>query len=225
METFPLTTYEFPCGCMPRYSTLATRFEDGGIQLRAKVAKPLRTWALRWKVATASEAETLHAFYREMVGAAGSFYFVTSDPVPRPVAAPTMGQSLAGALAGRTRYAKFSWADGTNETTPSVNYGTLAVSVNNVLTVTVPAFPTGVTRAWVYVGATSSVLCRQATPITTTAGTWTEPTEGYNDAGASPQTTNALTETVIVHFAEDSLTISKLSAVHYEMACTLEELL
>jgi hypothetical protein len=132
---------------------------------------------------------------------------------------------VLGALGVRTRYAKFSWADASNETTPSVNYATLAVGSGYVLTVTVPAFPTGVTKAWVYVGATSSVFCKQDTAITTSGGTWTEPEGGYNDAGASPQTTNALTETVTVHFAEDSLRVDKNSAYHYTMACVLEELL
>lgn len=224
MATFPLTP-EFAYVVVPQFATLTTRFEDGYVQLRAKLAKPRRAWKLVWKLATPDEAEQLHAFYREQVGAAGTFDYAPSDPIPRPYAAPTLGSSTSGALGSRTRYAKFSWADATHETTPSVGYGTLAVGANNVLTVTVPLFPTNVTKAWVYVGATSAVLCKQDTAITTSAGTWTEPDEGYNDAGASPLTTNALTETVTVHFAEDALEISKNSAYSYSMTCTLEELL
>jgi hypothetical protein len=224
MATFPLTP-EFSYVVVPQFSTLSTRFESGHVQLRAKIAKPRRSWKLQWKIATPDEAEQLNAFYCEMVGAAGTFDYVPSDPIPRPYSAPTMGSSTSGALGSRTRYAKFSWADASNETTPSVGYGTLAIGANNVLTVTVPTFPTNVTKAWVYVGATSAVLCRQATAITTSAGTWTEPDEGYDTGGASPLTTNALTETVSVHFAEDSLEIVQNSAYAYSMACTLEELL
>jgi hypothetical protein len=224
MATFPLTP-EFSYVVVPQFSTLSTRFESGHVQLRAKIAKPRRSWKLQWKMASPSEAEQLHAFYREMVGASGTFDYVPSDPIPRPYSAPTMSSASSGALGSRTRYAKFSWADASNETTPSVGYGTLAVDTSYVLTVTVPAFPTGVTKAWVYVGATSSVFCKQATAITTSAGTWTEPNEGYASDGASPLTTNALTETVSVHFAEDSLEIVKNSAYVYSMGCTLEELL
>jgi hypothetical protein len=223
-QTFPLVP-EFAYVVVPQFSTLSTRFENGGVQLRAKVPKPRRTWRLAWKAASPDEAEQLHAFFREMVGGAGEFYYVPSDKTPRPYSAPTMGSTLSGALAGRTRYAKFSWADATNETTPSVNYGTLAVGVNNVLTVTVPTFPSNVTKAWVYVGATSSLFCRQATAITASAGTWTEPDAGYADDGAVPLTTSTLAETVTVHFADDSVEIIKQSAYHYSMNVSLEELL
>lgn len=223
-ETFPLTP-EFSYVTTPQFATLTTRFEDGHVQLRAKISRERRTWYLQWKSATPDEAEELHAFYRHMVGAAGDFYYVPSDKCPRPYAAPTMGQTTGGALGARTRYAKFTWADATNETTASINYGTLAVGSGYLLTVTVPLFPTSVTKAWVYVGATSAVFKKQATAITTSAGTWTEPAGGYATDTADPPATNALAETVTAHFAEDSLNISKESAVHYTMSCTIEELL
>lgn len=224
-ETFSLTP-EFSYAVAPQFNTLSTRFEDGNVQLRAKISKPRRKWWLGWKTATPAEAEQLHAFFREMAGAAGEFYYVPADPCPAPYGAPTMGQSAGGALGLRTRYAKFTWADASdNETTASTNYGTLAVGSGYLLTVTVPSFPTSVTQAYVYVGATTALFYKQATAISTSAGTWTEPETGYVTDGGTDPSSNALDETVTAHFAEDSIEIVKESAYHYRMACTIEELL
>jgi len=224
METYPLTP-EIPFEVTLQFLTLATPFEDGTVQLRAKFPRPPRSWGLGWEGASPVEAETLQAFYREQVGGAGTFYYVPSQPVQRPCAAPTMGQSAGGALGARTRYGAFAWADASNETTASVNTGTLAVSSGYLLTVTVPEFPTSVTRAWVYVGATAGALHKQATAITTSGGTWTEPTEGYDAGGAAPQTVNGLTETVVVHFADDGIKWKKVSPMRWQMSCVLEEIL
>jgi hypothetical protein len=223
-QTFPLTP-EFTYAITAQAATLATRFEDGGVQLRAKWPRPRRMWRLSWKAASPTEAEELAAFYREMVGAAGEFYYAPSTKCERPYAAPTLGQVAGGALGARTRYAAFTWADASNETMVSFCEGSLAVGSGYLLTATVPIFPTSVTKAWVYVGATTAVLHKQATAITTSAGTWTEPEAGYAADGAAVPTANALAETVTAHFAEDSLVRNEDSAYHWSMSVVIEEVL
>jgi hypothetical protein len=160
-----------------------------------------------------------------MVGGATPFWYDVSDKIPRPYSGPTMGQTAGGALGARVRYAKFTWSDSSdNETTESVAYGTLSVSANYLLTCTIPAFPPNVDKAWVYVGATADTYKKQATAITTSEGTWTEPGSGYDTGGDAPPSSNALSETVLVHFQEDSISVEKIHAGWYAMNCAFEEL-
>lgn len=222
METLPITP-ELPLDVEYENYTIRSEFQNGVFQTRAQWPRPRRRWALRWNVATVDEAEVLQAFYRDHRGPASPFYWTPGEKVPRPYAGPVLGQSVGGALGARTRYVAFAWATASTETTQSYVTSTLAVSASYLLTATVPLFPKGVDRAWVYVGATSVTLCRQATAITTTGGTWTEPTGGYDSGGAAPQTTNGLVETVTVCFDEDSMRFSKTSGVAWTATARLIE--
>jgi hypothetical protein len=224
METLPVTP-ELPLDVGYEYHTVKTEFESGGFQTRAIWPRPRRTWRLAWNVATPAEAEVLQAFGRGHSGPASPFYFVPGECVPRPYAGPVLSQTVGGALGARTRYAAFSWADASNETTVSYVVTSLSVASGYLLTATVPRFPAGVTRAWVYVGETSAVLHRQATAVTTEAGTWTEPTAGYDSGGASPPAANTLAETVTVHFVDDTLSFRKESGAHWAASATIVEVL
>jgi hypothetical protein len=158
-----------------------------------------------------------------MAGSADTFYYVPADKKTPPCNSPSMAQTAGGALGARTRYAAFTWSDASdNETTISAAVA-MNVSANYLLRVTIPIFPRNVTKAWVYVGTSSSALHKQATAITTGSGTWTEPVGGYDAGGAAPPTTNGFTETVTARFENDTLRISKLNAVIYAMDCILEE--
>ncbi|MBU4257731.1 hypothetical protein KKC04_04970, partial [Patescibacteria group bacterium] len=97
---------------------------------------------------------------------------------------PTLGQTAGGVIAATTYYAKYTWVNANGETTASTE-ASLAVLVNNVLTVTVPAFPTRVTAANVYASTSTGTETKQA-QITTSAGTWTEPTTGLVAGTALP---------------------------------------
>jgi hypothetical protein len=207
-----------------RYSTVQTEFDTGDVQTRAKWHKARRLWTLRWNHAPEDEAETLRAFYRERVGAAGEFSYTPVDKVPRPHDAPTLGTDTGGSLGSRTLHSGFTWSDTSNETTRSIETDSLALTDGYVLTVTVPEFPAGVTEAIVYVGTSASVLYEQATAISTSGGTWTEPVTGYATGTDNPPTSNTLTETPTAHFIEDSISIAKLNAKVYSMAVQLEEL-
>lgn len=224
-ETFPLTP-QFPWVETAHWNTLRTPFESGAVQLRAKWSKAPRTWKVNEKAITESEAEELRAFIRDHTGGAEPFYITVADPVARPYKAPTLSQTVGGALGQHICYAKFTWSDSSdNETLASVNYGTLTVASGYLLTVTVPDFPENVTKAWVYVGPSSGTQYRQTTAITTTGGTWTEPVGGYGTGGSAPPSTNAFTETATVHFAEDDIEVTKIHAGIYSVSLTVEEVL
>lgn len=222
-ETFPITP-EFAWVETINYPVIKTPFESGTVQLRARHSKGTRHWTLRWNHATVDEAEQLEAFANEHV--ADSFSYTVADKKARPYAAPTLAQVAGGALGSRTRYAKFTWSDSSdNETLACVNSDSLAISANYLLTVTVPEFQENVTKAWVYVGPSDSVYYKQVTAITTSAGTWTEPAGGYATGTDSPPTTATFTETATVHFLEDSISIVKIHANYYSMQVKLEEVL
>jgi len=222
METLPIVP-EFPLEVEYENYTIKSEFQNGVFQTRSQWPRSRRRWELVWHIATNEEAEVLQAFYREHKGAANPFYWTPGEKVPRPYAGPVLGQSAGGALGARTRYVGFSWASATAETTPSYVTTSCAVSSGYLLTATVPRFPVGVDRAWVYVGATAITLCKQATEITLTAGTWTEPTGGYDAGGAAPQTVNGLVETVTACFAEDSMKFTKGSGVAWSCRANLIE--
>lgn len=219
-------TPEFPLEVAYENRTIRSEFENGVVQTRAAWPLPRRRWTLQWTVASSDEAEVLQAFVREHQGAARPFLWAVSGlTVPRPYAGPELSQTAGGALGARTRYAAFSWADASRETTPSYVVAALAVGSGYLLTATAPRFPAGVTQAWVYVGETAAALCRQATAITTTAGTWTEPVGGYDSGGVAPQTVNALTETVKVCFTEDLHVFTRITAKHWTCKASVIEVL
>jgi len=221
MENFPLTP-EFSYTIKPEFSTIITEFDSGVTQRRARWPYPRLRWALLWKTATESERQQLEAFFRERKGAAEPFYYTPSVKHPSPQKAPTLGQTAGGSLGVRTIYAAFSWADDSGETQIS-SIDSLTVASGYLLTVTVPSFDPGVSRAWVYCGPSSEVLYKQSSPITQSGGTWTEPTDGYSTSGSSPPSENTLQPTFTVRFVEDSVEIVKLSPVHYRMYVELEQ--
>lgn len=224
-ETFPVTV-EFPWVEVQQFATIVTPFDSGDVQIRAKYARPRRRWSGTLNVATATEAMEMRAFIRDHVGGSTPFYIALVDDLPPPYIAPTLGTSAGGSLGSRTRYVNFTWSDGSGETAGSYQQASLALTNGYRLTVTVPTFPTNVTQANVYVGATTNVLYEQTTPITASGGTWTEPESGYVSGSAYDllPTTSTFDETALVRFVEDAIEVSKLSAVHYSFSLTVEEL-
>lgn len=113
-------------------------------------------------------------------------------------AAPSLGQTPAGALAATTYFVKLTWVSAAGESLAGAE-ANFAASINNVLVVTPPAAPAGaqgvpsVTGYNVYVsntgGGGSGAETKQAGPIA--LGTaWTEPTSGLV-GGAAPPTIGA----------------------------------
>lgn len=80
----------------------------------------------------------------------------------------TLVANTGSTLTATTYYVKYTWANDEGETTAS-SQATLAVTAGNNLRVTIPAFPTGITKAKVYVGTASNVNKYQG-EITTSGG-------------------------------------------------------
>ena len=101
-------------------------------------------------------------------------------------AAPTLGSTAGGTIAATTYYVKTTYVGPTGETLPSAE-SSLAVALNNLLTVTSPATQTGATGYNVYVSTATGTETKQngATPIAIGTG-WTEPTSGLVSGSALP---------------------------------------
>lgn len=75
-----------------------------------------------------------------------------AQPTTATVSAPTTAGST---LTATTYYVKYTWVGLTGETQGNTTQYTQAVTAGQGLSITVPAFPTGVTQANVYVGTTT----------------------------------------------------------------------
>jgi hypothetical protein len=103
-------------------------------------------------------------------------------------AAPTLGSVAGGTIAATIYFAKITWVTQSGETTASPE-ASLAVALNNLLTVQAPAAPSGAVGFNVYVSTATGTETKQngSTPIAI-GGTWTEPTSGLVAGSAVPST-------------------------------------
>ncbi len=139
----------------------------------------------------------------EPVGAVNTFnLFVNGVLAPLAgISAPgaaTLAQVATGALAATTYYVRCTWLNWWGETLAGTE-SSLAVSLDNVLTVTQPASPPASTLFWnVYVsntaggGSGAEKLQTTATNLPLATTTWQEPTTGLAGSTAMPasNTTN-----------------------------------
>lgn len=122
-------------------------------------------------------------------------------------AAPTLSQSSGGALSAATYYAQISYVNAFGETVASAE-ASLAVSANNVLTVSSPANVTGATGWNVYVGSTSGTETKQNTSPLAIGTNWTEPTSGLITGAALPSS-NSTASVVTVTWTPQGGTSAK----------------
>jgi hypothetical protein len=108
--------------------------------------------------------------------------FVPAD-VSAPVA-PVLGQIVSGSRAAQTYYVQTTYITPAGETLPSA-MRSLAVPVNNLLTVASPPVLAGASGWNVYVGTTSSNLQKQNSALLGIGTGYTEPVSGLV-AGAVP---------------------------------------
>ncbi len=98
--------------------------------------------------------------------------------VANPATAPTLSASgTGGTLPATTYYVKYTWITSVGETVTSPESTGQAVTAGQTLTVTLPTFPSGVTKANVYIssstgtetlqGSTTSTTFTQSTPLVT----------------------------------------------------------
>lgn len=114
---------------------------------------------------------------------------ISLPPIISAPSAPTLGSTAGGSLLATTYYAEITYVNANGETVQSAE-SYLAVSANNLLTVTSPSAATGVTGYDVYVGSTSGTETKQnvnAIPIGTD---WTLPTTGLVSSVIAPPAIN-----------------------------------
>ncbi len=145
--------------------------------------------------------------------------------VPAP-GASSLTQVAGGTLAATTYYVRVTETTANGETTGSTEQS-VAVSINNVLVVTVPVFSNpAVTGANIYVSTSSGTETLQATGITSGAP-WTEPTTGLVSGAALPTTNTAngsiiggyLAPTVAPVAATSPITVSAPSVGQQTISC------
>lgn len=174
------------------------------------------TWAQRTRILSPLDAEKLRSFYRAHVGPSRPFYYGRPDPIARPWYEPSLSLRAEGWEAARTVYVGYTWAGDAGETQISLNIATLSVPANHQVDVILPRFPTNVTRAHIYIGASADLLYKQAQAVSQSGGTWLEPSGGYVTGTSLPPSSNTLAETLLVTFREYGYKLRQVSAVAYE---------
>jgi hypothetical protein len=177
---FPTLTNSRPFASFPfeqeeDYGYLSTEFENGFQELAAQQELPTRRFVYASNCLSETDVGKVMGFLRER-GSGGQGFYITNpgNVIWSPWDAPTLSQSSGGALAERTYYVRFSWGDGTNQTLCNqYGEGSKVVSASYYLTVTVPAFPKGVTQANIYI-STSAGTEKYSALATTSCGTWTQ---------------------------------------------------
>lgn len=211
------------------FSTLQTEFDSGVVQTRANWERPKRKFNLSWSNAILSEKEQIVGFFREQVGPAGEFLYQPPDPVASPFSAGTPGSQtqITGSYGSRTYWFAISFVTAYGETLIS-QVSSFALSSSNLFTLSLPRFPTNVTKGRIYVSATSSTTLKLQAEVVVSSGIWIEPdftivANGLLDNG-NPPTGSTAHEKVNVHLLEDVLSIDKRTANVYSIKLIFEEI-
>lgn len=177
----------YPLKQSEHWRTITAEKESGHMEIRPAWSKPIRRWTLVGQYMRITDLDPIMGFVNERKGGGNFFYFTMPEPILiwSPYAAPTTGTTTSGAMDAHTVYVAFAYGDGTKQTLVSQE-ATQVVSANDLLTVTVPQLPTGVSQADVYYGTVSGTLYWVGS-VSTTGGTYTEPFAVVNSDSASGQ--------------------------------------
>ena len=204
--------------------TQQTPFQSGYVQTTPEWPREKRRWRLRWKNANQATRDYVLSFWQRQLGGANPWSWqhpVTYTYQPAAALAPALWYFAGGALALRTYYVVFTWANALGETKISAR-DSITVPASNRVRIQVPRFPAGVTSAKVYIGTTSGSETLQGT-ISTSNGIFDEPASGLV-AGAAFPTATTLQENMTLHFAEDSLNVSLKGPGFFDLSCEAVEL-
>lgn len=203
--------------------TLSHRFSSGEPQLATRWPRELRRFTLSWSNASRSEVEIMRAFSYAHTGPAELFLFAHHAKVAPPFAGPVLSKALGGTSeSGRVVYVRYTWSDGTDETTPSAARS-ITVGAGLLVVAHVPFFPAGAVEARIYCGANATSMTRQTNRIRNSGVQWTEPITGYTTGGAALPTTNGLAEDVLVRLADASIATTKQFVNSYAVQVMLNE--
>ena len=222
-EWFPLPQEE-------EWSIIRTPFESGHVETRSRWSKPRRKWTIRNQYLRRADLEDVMGFLKDRQGGADPFYIdnVQSYVWP-PYDAPTLSESAGGTRAQRTDYVVITFGDGTDETTESQE-AAKTVTANNYLTVTVPAFPPGVSQANIYRDNTTGGNT-YVSYTATSGGTWTEFETTVDADSASAQkvlsvaaTTGFLAgDTVIINEGGARSEIGTIASISAGISITMDD--
>lgn len=120
--------------------------------------------------------------------------------------APTVTNGASGGtITAGTYYVKYTWVSTNGETKPS-SETSKAITLGQTLITTVPAFPSGVYKAKVYVGTATGVNKYQG-DVLTSGGSFTI-TAPINTTNPAPPSTNTATYTQnVTNFTTDTITV------------------
>lgn len=226
------TTYQtFAPSIGPSY-TLPARLEwDGEFQLPRKASygvfvpfgpKPERFWDLGWSVMEQGELDYVLSFFHDLGGPAEPFHWTPPVKVWAAHRAPDADTRVSGALGSRTYDARFTWYDSDTgqESTPSpaVNF---AVPANEVLELTLPKFPSGVSKARIYAGDELDDMWLQ--PAVAETRFWVEPDTGLVSATSLAPSTNTLALTGIYQLVEQTLQHRMIGPGKWSLQLTIGE--
>lgn len=210
-----------------RYASRKTEFDLGTVQAFAVQPQPKRVFRCVWQAADKADKDYLAAFVRDKKGSVDTFTFTLPD-AHEPSANPGDGSVVAqvtGSYIERTYYYRITWFTANGETLVSPE-ASLLVPADNLFVLTVPPFPTNVTKAGIYVSTSSGTQTKQA-EVTTSAGSWTEPdNSGPSNgliSGAAMPSSNTAIEDVTVRVEDDSFSWDKETAAQYSMAVNFIE--
>lgn len=190
----PIPTFSPPVGASYEYTETtqpaveATGFQAGYTQVHPVSIRMPRTASLVFDRLSNTQRGEIEAFFAELEGKPGPFYWSSYDETPSLLAAPTLASVAGGSLGAATYYVQATWYDATHgETLPSAE-GSLAVASSHFLRVTVPPMPNGVGSWRVYVSTSTGTEVLEDT--ITGSRTWTQ--SAALSGSGSPPTTNTL---------------------------------
>jgi hypothetical protein len=191
------------------------RNSSGQLTVKAELVKgssPVTPTAIKWYVQDPAVTIATNGGGGDTDGGIGWRLLQT---VADATTAPTLnGATAGGTLTGATYFVKYTWCSTNGETLPSAQ-AQLAVTANYNLKITVPAFPTGVFKAKVYVGTVTGTVKYQG-DINTSAGTYTI-TAPINTTNPQPPSTNTATYTqTVTNFATDTITVPATAITNFE---------
>lgn len=205
--------------------SLSTPSELVTVHSRVIDPNPTRIFHLSWPSnATESDYNYIEAFFRQKRGTTNTFTWVTLNPVPPPIDAPTTGTASGSGPAGpRTIDVVCTWQTANGETTASSTTQQV-VGDTDRLTVTAPdLFPTRYVTGYRVYAAVNPATPELQTTLTTPSEVYTEPGGGISTGTGSAPSSNTATENVTVHLLDQQLSASPAKPTVWSISLDFEE--
>lgn len=162
--------------------------------------RKLRRAELNWKALSSNQLDYIESFFDQFDGDTGPFDWKPISPVRSPSGqTPALTETPSGSLASRIYNVSFTLGGGSDGETLQSDPEEITVSANNVLVVTIPTLPNGVTEWRVYAVEPPGARTLQATVSGSLS--WQEPDTGLV-VGIMPPSANTLNPLITWQLAE-----------------------